>query len=68
MKIYAVAVDAQELKKEKGSLLKNWPIPMPREELDRISEYCRKHGINRCEWARRVLLASFAQQAAEETA
>ena len=66
MKVFAVTVNQDELKWSKGSDLKNFPIPMPREYLDRLSEYCRERGINRCEWARRVLIASFGELDATE--
>jgi hypothetical protein len=68
MKVFAITVNPDDLKKSKGEALKNFPIPMPKQELERISEYCRKHGINRCEWARRVLLASFDQLEDKESA
>jgi hypothetical protein len=61
MKVYAVAVNLDDLKKSKAEALKNFPIPMPRAELEEISEFLRGQGVNRCDWARQVLLASFAQ-------
>lgn len=61
MKVFAVAVNPEDLKKSKGAALKNFPIPMPKEDLEKLTDYCRARGINRCEWARRVLLASFSQ-------
>jgi hypothetical protein len=58
MKVFAITVDPDELMKSKGSALKNFPIPMPKDELAKLTDYCRERGINRCEWARRVLRAS----------
>lgn len=68
MKVFAVAVNPDDLKKSKGTALKNFPIPMPKDELEKLSEYCRERGINRCEWARRVLLASFSQVQEKDSA
>ena len=61
MKVFAVAVNPDDLKKTKGATLKNFPIPMPQNDLERITAYCKSQGVGRCEWARRVLLASFDQ-------
>lgn len=68
MKVFAIAVNPDDLKKSKGSALKNFPIPMPKDELEKLTEFCRERGINRCEWARRVLLASFGELENQQTA
>lgn len=68
MKVYVVDVSPEDLIKPKAESLQNFPIPMPRADLKKMTDFCREQGINRCEWARRVLLASFAQMAGEKQA
>jgi hypothetical protein len=66
MKVFAIKVDLEELQKSKGSALKNFPIPMPKDELETLTKYCQERGWNRCEWARRVLRASLQASLEEE--